>query len=82
MNLNDHIKLWNHFLQFIHELLWQMQRQGIAPVQPSLMRRVPIIMIRLHWRHSSSSLWRVFYRYPASKTTVKVVLGAFLIETL
>ncbi|MNH98386.1 Iron(3+)-hydroxamate-binding protein FhuD precursor [compost metagenome] len=28
------------FLQFIHELLWQMQRQGIAPVQPDLLAQV------------------------------------------
>ncbi|MNO34537.1 Iron(3+)-hydroxamate-binding protein FhuD precursor [compost metagenome] len=28
------------FLQFIHELLWQMQRKGLEPVQPDLLAQV------------------------------------------
>lgn len=36
----QHIYVRSLFLQFIHELLWQMKQQGVTPVQPDLLAQV------------------------------------------
>ncbi|WP_238649939.1 ABC transporter substrate-binding protein [Paenibacillus piscarius] len=36
----QHIYVRSLFLQFVHELLWQMKQQGIQPVQPDLLVQV------------------------------------------
>lgn len=36
----QHLYVRSLFLQFVHELLWQMKQQGVQPVQPDLLAQV------------------------------------------
>lgn len=48
----QHIYVRSLFLQFVHELLWQMKEQGIQPVRPDLLAQV----LRYMQEHYSEQL--------------------------